>query len=768
MVTSKRARHIYEFGPFQLDASEQRLLCHGKSVPLTPKALATLLVLVENSPRLVEKEELLRQLWPDTFVEETTLARNISDLRKALAVDSSGGRYIETVPKRGYRFTAGVRELRREDGEAPVIRAAPAGLAIEEEAMAGAAPEAVAVASVSSPASSPVPGAASATAPAMAAPAPEPSPRPRARGIGWWFHAARMAVLPAAVLLVVLLATVAIYLVNRSRHPVAAFQKIAISKIVSLPGNTRAVISRDGRYVAYQVDGGARRGLWVNYLPTASSVQVVSSAHIAGGLTFSPEGDYIFYLAQEGEELTRTLYKVPTLGGPAVEIRRGVDSPITFSPDGSRFAFVREDKNAAESVLMIASPDGADERRLAARNLPDFFDYPAWSPDGRVIACTLTGFEDGFHTNVVAIQVESGAQKNIGTTDWGFLYRLAWLGDGSGLVVSAKTIAGSGGQIWQLTYPGGGVRRITNDLNSYLGVSASADASEVVTAQENRFSSLWVMPDRVTEHARQVLPQTGKYSGVTWTPDGKIVYAYQSGEAYGLHIMAADGSDQKQLTSESDHSYDPNVSSDGRYIVFASDRPGGEGVWRINIDGSHPELLARAGGECSPQCSPDGKWVVYATAGDSQWSALWRVPLEGGTPEQISEDFALYPTLSPDGRWIACFYGDAQASTQARPHEIAVLPFAGGPPVKRFNLPEGIFRRAGLCWTADGSALTYVNTVDGVSNIWRQPLDGSLPQPLTDFKGEFISEFAWSKDGRHLVCSRGTLDYDVILISNLR
>jgi TolB-like protein/Flp pilus assembly protein TadD len=104
------AKPAYEFGSFCLEVAERRLLRDGEPVALAPKVFDTLLALIEQSGHLVEKEELISRLWPDTFVEEATLARNISDLRKALG-ETAGQRYIETVPKRGYRFIAKVRQL---------------------------------------------------------------------------------------------------------------------------------------------------------------------------------------------------------------------------------------------------------------------------------------------------------------------------------------------------------------------------------------------------------------------------------------------------------------------------------------------------------------------------------------------------------------------------------------------------------------------------------------------------------------------------------
>src|SRR5262245_2380988 len=105
----KSPRHCYEFGPFRLDPSERQLLRAGQVMPLTPKVFDTLLLFVENSNLLLTKNEMIGRLWPDSFVEESNLAQNVSMLRRALGEQPGGRPYIETVPKRGYRFTAEVR-----------------------------------------------------------------------------------------------------------------------------------------------------------------------------------------------------------------------------------------------------------------------------------------------------------------------------------------------------------------------------------------------------------------------------------------------------------------------------------------------------------------------------------------------------------------------------------------------------------------------------------------------------------------------------------
>src|SRR5437660_9242075 len=128
---SQRMKELYEFGPFTLDVAEGRLLRDGQTVPLKPKVLDTLIVLVENTGHAMDKEELMKRLWPDSFVEEANLAVNISQLRKALG--ENGERYIETVPKRGYRFNAQVTKVLADPVDMVVRERTRARIVVEEQ-----------------------------------------------------------------------------------------------------------------------------------------------------------------------------------------------------------------------------------------------------------------------------------------------------------------------------------------------------------------------------------------------------------------------------------------------------------------------------------------------------------------------------------------------------------------------------------------------------------------------------------------------------------
>src|ERR1041384_7266841 len=110
---SLKTRRIYEFGSYRLDGEEKVLMRDGEAIPIQPKDLETLLVLVERAGHIVEKEELLEKVWPGVFIEEGNLSRRIFNLRQVLGDSEDGRKYIETIPRRGYRFVAPVKE----DGE---------------------------------------------------------------------------------------------------------------------------------------------------------------------------------------------------------------------------------------------------------------------------------------------------------------------------------------------------------------------------------------------------------------------------------------------------------------------------------------------------------------------------------------------------------------------------------------------------------------------------------------------------------------------------
>ena len=227
--------------------------------------------------------------------------------------------------------------------------------------------------------------------------------------------------------------------------------------------------------------------------------------------------------------------------------------------------------------------------------------------------------------------------------------------------------------------------------------------------------------------------------------------------------MSADGSDQKQLTTDPLIDSTPSVSPDGRYIIFSSTRAGMPSLWRMDSDGSNQKPLTSGQEDYSPQVSPDGRWILFSSWRSGR-STIWKMPFEGGEPTQLTDRFTYGPTISPDGKLIACTFIDEQPGSPLR---IAVLSIEGGQFIKTFDLPV---THSGdvIRWSTDGKAILYMDTRNGVTNLWSQPLEGGPARQVTDYKADQIFMFDWSRDGKQLALARGTVSSDTVLISNFR
>ncbi|MBV9923495.1 MAG: PD40 domain-containing protein [Acidobacteria bacterium] len=766
-----QSKHLYEFDRYALDASERLLLCEGRPVRLTPKEFETLLALVRGAGRVMSKEELLKEIWPDTFVGEATLAQNVFTLRKALGEPEGGGAFVETVPRRGYRFAVEVKESRREEPEAAHALASARtdeSRAVVSQTHGDAAgyfpppePEDV---------DGPTPSTSSINIQDASAPAPEG-------------HPVRAAVLISAAVFVTVAALVyAFYRISvvpdverasRKNAP-AAFPTMKLTRLPVTGAVNEAVISPDGNYLAYVANEPGRQGqgVWVRQVAAASNTQqIVAPAEgmFYGALVFSPDSQHLYYgAAQEGPH-PPALFRVPVLGGPAVRVLEDCSGgPVTFSPDGRHLAYVRG-RVGSEITLYVADADGANERAVVKRGAPDFVVLPAWSADGKNVACIYGSTElfDGSSPalGVTTFQVSDGAERRVTEARWADVRQLSWLPDGSGLVVSAAEAELSPAQIWLLALPSGEMRRVTNDLNTYLGASLTADGSALVTVQTDRVPNVWVAPGGDVARARQITTGSGKfdgYYGLSWAPDGRIVYASMAGGGWDIWAMNADGTGQRQLTAGARSNYGPSVSSDGRYVVFVSNRAGGPfNIWRMDADGGNPLRLTSGRGENFPHVTPDGRWVVYATVGGGQEPAVWKVPIAGGEAVRLTSKPASWPFVSPDGKSFVCTYGEGQFAA----NRLAVIPIEGGEPTHTYEVAPTF--RANTVWLPDNRGIAYLDARTGTNNVWLQTLAGGRPVQLTNFTSDNVSSFDWSRDNR-LVATRSVETTSVVLIKDFR
>jgi eukaryotic-like serine/threonine-protein kinase len=543
------------------------------------------------------------------------------------------------------------------------------------------------------------------------------------------------------------------------------FQSVTIVKLTNNGHVGAAAISPDGKYVAYNVREGDQQSIWILHVATRSNTQIVSLSDVSFGPTFSSDSNYIYYNSSANNSPT-ALYQVPVLGGTPKKIIANIDTPISFGPGDQQFAFMRITKEAIQ--LIIANNDGTNERVLSSTP-PEgdhFSGPPAWSPDGRLIACSYS--IGASHKTLVGVSVSDGKMKPLTSRRWIHVDRVAWLADGSGLisnVVEQNQPGQTSGQIWYVSYPDGGARRISNDTNNYgIGsLSITNDSIKIVSLQFEAFSNIFIAPADDITRSRQITAGTGRRDEIfsmCWTPDGRLIYASIMSGHPQLWIMNADGSGNKNLADSTGDGF-ATVSPDGRYIVLTSDRSGVLSIWRMDIDGDNPKQLTTSGPDRSAQVSPDGRWVIY-DRGFLGNRNLWRVSIDGGTPTRVTDKPSQYAAISPDGKLIACEYRENDNS----PRRIAIIPFEGGSPVKLFDTSEPI--DLPLHWSADGGAIIYATVRGAASKLWSQPLDGGPPKQLADFNPDQLFSFALSRDGRQLAFARGAVARDIILITDNR
>ena len=540
-----------------------------------------------------------------------------------------------------------------------------------------------------------------------------------------------------------------------------------ITRLTTNGKTENAAISPDGKTVVYVLRDAGQRSLWIRQVATNSNVQIVAPAEISiGRQTFSLDGNYVYYQAEDKENPTGALYQVPSLGGTPRKISANIGSSITFSPDGNRIAFVRNDNAASgEDQLIVANVDGSNERKLSARKGDKFFTYggPGWSPDGKVIACPAGTYAGGFHLTIIVVDAETGEQKELTPKKFSDTGRISWLSNGSGLLVNAAELGANQDQIWLISYPGGDAHTITHDLSDYGGTSLTADSRSLVTVQFDITCNVWIAPANDMSHGKQVT--SGKLEGtrgVVWTPDNnRIVYTSLASGNLDLWIMNADGTNQKQLTTDPQRDDFPRVSPDGRYIVFDSLRGGLPSIWRMDIDGSNLKQLTNQE-DYTQQVSPDSRWIVF-TSWRTGRETLWKVGIDGGEPAQITDMFITNAAISPDGKLLACWYQDEKPNS---PKRLIILPLEGGVPVKTFEMPPTASGHPE--WTPDGKAITIYDERSGTANLWSQPLDGGPMKQLTDFKSDGLFARNLSPDGKFIALARGTVTSDVILISDFR
>jgi eukaryotic-like serine/threonine-protein kinase len=570
-----------------------------------------------------------------------------------------------------------------------------------------------------------------------------------------------------AVSLAVFAAIAIAYLIWRrpfsNGQPVSSqFQKMELIKITDSGKAGSSAISPDGRYVAYFVDEGQVSTLWVKQLATESTLKLaVLKNGDHGSCRFSPDGNYLYFLwAYEGAK-SYDAYAVPVLGGTPKLIIQEVDVGLGISPDGKRAAFVRG-LQPQFSQLFVANIDGTDRHLLVdlpKMNLGKFWSYnpPSWSPDGTLIASTVLG------PNGASVLIMPAAGGTPTLLPFANASGATWLPDQSGLLVVAG-IAHL--QIWLQPYPQGKPQRITNDLNDYSGATITADGNQFATRQRQESIRISVSSALHPDQGDALTLSKSDGIGLAWMPDGRLL----SQDVQSKFWLTSIETKERMLYFDGEDEVwnaDFAICNGGKSLVFA--RISG-GLWQVDTTtGKNIQPFSKNTFDGGPDCSPDGKWIIYSSRSENGMNLL-RVPGSGGAAENVSgKSFPLvYGQFSPDGDSIGLLFGEGEPIERIK---LAVVDAQSGSFKGTFDTPaSGSIPDNpwwAIRWAPGGGGLTYAWSQGSSTNLWLQPIAGGPPHQLTHFPDDVIA-YAWSPDGNRLAVARSTTSSDVVVFRNFR
>jgi Tol biopolymer transport system component/DNA-binding winged helix-turn-helix (wHTH) protein len=695
---------FYEFGPFLVDAQKCLLLRQGEVIALTPKAFETLLVLVRHRGGVLEKEVLLKELWPHTIVDENNLARNVSTLRKALGQAAGEHEYVVTVPGRGYRFVASVREM--EEGSAGVD--------------------------------------------AVAAPRIEP---PEAAAPG---RTGRRTALLAA-LAVAALVPLLVWTTRSSRlgpHPQRRLWQLTFE-----PGlESEPTWSKDGHLIAYSSDQAGNFDIWVQPVGEGKAVQVTASKAHDWQPDWAPDGSrLVFRSEREGGGL----FVVPGLGGEERRISTFGYRP-RWSPDGSQVLFYSSiHRNVTELPKVYVLSPGSAPQEVIASFLADFVaPRVAWHPDGHRLSVWGRHRESGWSFwnvplsggKAVRSEVDGRVAQQLKETAVTFR-DFRW--SPSGRALYFEGLAQEVKNLWRVEVEPrtlrwvGGPERLTTGAGIETEMGLSPDGTKLAFTIRNEQIRLWSLPfdaaeGRLTGGGRPITAPGMDALLPDLSPDGRrlafLAHRARKQEVWGKSLD--DGRETPLAATAGFRRAAPRWSPDGSWLAYRRTRV-------ANAEATQFEhalvLLPAAGGDEQALTSPSPRWEnALDWSADGQWILG---NSERPTPGRFS--LSLFPTAaapraetkmrviasdpesnlwqarySPDQRWISFVAIKALDAAIATIHAV---PASGG---EWTRLTEGRYWDDKPRWAPDGRTLYFLSNRAGFFNVWGIRIDSARGRPI--------------------------------------
>lgn len=632
---SKLVSHLYEFGEFQLDVTNSSLMSDGEIIPLKPKVFDTLLALVENRGTVLSKTELMKRLWPETIVEENNLTQNISALRKVFA--AKGQNYIETIPKRGYRFVAEVNEVYKE--EVALTNERPLSKSIiveqqEEEAPQPSPPVNNLSTVIDKPAST-----------------VSVSRRPK------W----KLIVTLGALLLIVITG--------------ATWWKISYSKIRFNPTNVRYIgladwkgeqgdvgpngtLSPDGSMIAYSRIKNGYRNIWLQTVTGSEPRPVTVGDWNDTYPIWSPDSQELAYLSVRGDK--PAIYRIPFLGGSPLLVTKmdgycralvgWIGQKIYYQEGNNLVSF---DLESSETVRLTNFP--ADPLVMHIR----------LSPDEKKIAYMEIAKEES------KIFIKNLADDSlIKLPDEPDRDKLLWLPDGSGLLYNANR---NGFYQICVAYLSGETQQLTSGNMDFAVQDISSDGSKILYSSTIDEADLWrVSVDKPGDEHFTFDIKSDLWPAVS--PDGHLLAFQQTDGLWkffysSILLMPTDSSSDPRIIVR--NGFEAKWSPDGREIAFLRMIENTTNLWIVDRAGlnerqvSKDELWIQGFGSMPHfrigyryySWSPDGKYLAYCAKPMGHWN-MCVFSLDAWTQTTITNNTDnnvrfVAPLWSPNGRYLA-------------------------------------------------------------------------------------------------------------------
>ena len=729
---------LYRFGPFQVNCDSGELWKNGNRVKLQEQPFRLLVILLENAGEVVTRDDLRHRIWrDDTFVDfDSSLRVAVGKLREALGDDAENPRYVETIPKRGYRFLAPEtypEVVTRDIGE---LGASPssAETAAPDEGRIGA---------------------------------------PLVHRSNW----SRRWMFASALLLIVIAGIAIAFRTFRQQRPQEQ-AALTVIPFTAFPGvATSPAFSPDGSRIAFAWNGDPGPGakgfdLYVKALGSETLLRLTQHPSESISPTWSADGTQIAFQRMAGAD--SGIYLVPALGGPERKLRP-TRMPttnynwfswhnfalISWSPDGKWIAFVdgAPGEEPSHARIYLLSTETLETKQIPISPKCVGEGLPAFSHNGEYLAYWCFLISENGAAVLYSLPIRGGQPKTISPSR-AFPRGLTWSADDKKLIYSLNSLgSGLSNELGEVTVANGSTKQLAFAGGAELP-TVSPKGDKLAYSSLSTRLSIWRRDLLHLESpAVELIPSSRAQWDAQYSPDGKrIAFVSLRSGIQGVWIGSDDGSDLVQISNSNYVSGSPQWSPDGNRIAFDS-RP--RDRWEIYVadvaEGKPRKLVTNISDVVRPHWSRDEKWL-YFTAREPGRMGVYRCPASGGDAVLLAKDIdAINPREALDGKTV--YFASIHEKSTLRKVSLLALP---GTATEVDGLPR--VSHAGL-WALSAGGIYFVPP-EGPRSLRYLDFATRQIRPIFEMDKDFAGSLSVSPDGRWILYSLVDLNSDIMMVDH--